>query len=472
MALVTNLPLELLLSIIEYVCDEHYSGSAFASMNRSFSSRLLRKARRIVVDTRNYKWKSEELRKKLLGMIDDPYHQLFVTDNSRPAEVLAIATTLAEIGRMSSFIDVQGRVLVSTQLKSPSFKLKSFSILNCDSENFFDVIPSLESLHVRNCWFMFKMEKLNLPSYSLLRSFKLHGCYQACDVSCLDGIHDLELIDCASITDISCLNQNYRVKIKDCPNIITYSKSFRYARFLEVNDSRKNMDINLQNCLQLRSLSLAANSTEFSSGHSSSLLFLSLQGISTFEFLPPNRLQKVSIINCCNFSSFDNMNHIRSIHLEELDKITTLTGLGPKNQSITLNYMNKLEDIRSLKESQNVKIFYCPLLNTCDSLNCLASVKTLDIDQGPTLTSLDSLKELHQLVNLKDLKFTFSNILKPKLEKEYYESIRSLISSVFINIDKIVLWSNHIDVINDEIREQFMITWTPLFEVILIRKRK
>lgn len=67
MTLLTKLPLELLLSIIEYVCDEQYSGSAFASMNRGFSSLLLRKARRIVINTKSDKWTSDELRKKLLG---------------------------------------------------------------------------------------------------------------------------------------------------------------------------------------------------------------------------------------------------------------------------------------------------------------------------------------------------------------------------------------------------------------------
>lgn len=130
------------------------------------------------------------VKKEASWMIDDPYHQLFVTDNSHSMEVLGVASTLAKIVRMNSFTDGHGRVLVPTQLESPSFKLKSFSILNCDSE-YFDVIPSLESLHVIN-WFKFEMEKLNLPSYSLLRSFKLQGCYRARDVSCLDGIHDLE----------------------------------------------------------------------------------------------------------------------------------------------------------------------------------------------------------------------------------------------------------------------------------------
>ncbi len=92
------------------------------------------------------------------------------------------------------------------------------------------------------------------------------------------------------------------------------------------------------------------------------------------------------------------MEHIRSIHLEDLNNITTLTGLGPKNQIITVRLMKNLEDISSLKESQIIKIDDCPLLHISNSLSCLTSVKELVLGRGLAFSAskfIDSFTQLY-----------------------------------------------------------------------------
>lgn len=76
------------------------------------------------------------------------------------------------------------------------------------------------------------------------------------------------------------------------------------------------------------------------------------------------------------------MDHIRSIHLEGLNHIKTLTALGPKNQIVKLRNMKQLEDISALKEAQSVAISNCPLLWNSEGLNCLTSVKELHLSEG------------------------------------------------------------------------------------------
>ncbi len=474
---ITDLPIEILLIIIDYAFEENerFFCSAFASVNRSFSSSLLRKARRIALKTDDEKWKSNEKRAKLLGMIDDPYHQLLFGIKGNDNDFMnatSISSMLSEVGSLYWLADFSGPdsgLAISILLaKLIRFKIKNLSLWDVFDVESFDVIPSLQFLLLRNSNNL-KIETLNLSAYPLLRSLRLYDCSSVEDVSCLDGIYDLELHSCQNITDISPLNNNYRVIITSRDSIASYSKFFRCTRFLQIEENRQDVIVSLDGCFHLTSLSLSSTKG-ITDIDVSFLMVLSVRYDTKLTVLPSNRLQKVCIISCWNFTRLDNMDHIRSIHLEDLNNITTLTGLGPKNQIIKLERMKLLEDISSLKESQTMKIKDCPLLHTSNRISYLTSVKELELCKGYYLSTsqfVRSLTQLESLINLKVLKLSI-------YDKRTYESLQFHILQTFKNLEKIVLRGSWLSMMKeDDILEIFIVTIRNKSgdEIILLRKR-
>lgn len=339
----------------------------------------------------------------------------------------------------------------------------------------FDVIPSLESLYLRG-GSRLKIKRLNLPAYPLLRLLKLSSCSSVKDVSCLDGIHSLELHHCHNITDISPLNNNYRVIIFNCDGITSYSRSFRFTRHLQVVEVLSDAIVKLDSCFHLRSLSLSSrmgidlwnlwNIWEC-------LLVLTIRSAANLTALPPNRLKKVSIIKCDNFLSLENMDHIQSIHLDHLNHIKTLTGLGPKNQIITLKSMNGLKDIRALHEAKSVIISDCHLLFHSNRLSCLTSVQELHLSQRlitPASNFLLSLNDLHSLINLNVLKIWFHfGLLHADNER-----LRFHILQTFKTVEEIYLYGNYIDIMNEDILNEFNVNVMErgIPTVTLLRKKR
>lgn len=434
--LLPDFPLELLIYILEYACDGEYyacdslsrifpriqwnSGIAFASANRSLSRSLLRKTRRIYLSTDSEKWKSDELRSQHLGLIDYPHQQLSIISDCCPSTVISNTPT-------QKFRDIY-RLTVTTKdsfslkdsflmnmVKENGLKLKDLRIVSLKNIEGFDAIPSLETLFLGR-GDKLNLEKLNIPAFTSLRRLTLFGCDSVCDLSCLDGIHHLELLYCRSIRDISCLNHNYRILIACCFGILTYAESFRYSTCVTLLGKGSKHFVYLGDCCSLTDLFI---NVEFFvipfNLMTSSLHFLSLKGIVNLKVLPPNRLQKVSIVKCPNFKSLSNMSHIRSIHLEDLDSITTLTGLGSKNQIVELIEMRNVEDIIALKESTLVKILFCSRVDSYLRISLSSSlpqVRELHVHESLIEHySKDSvnalLKKLQSLAHLKVFQLTF-----------------------------------------------------------------
>lgn len=461
----TQLPVELLLSTLEYVCDERQSGSAFASVNRSLSRLLLPKARRITLKTSSEKWKSNEMRTKLLKLIDNPYHQIsFIIDDESFLDSTALSTILSILGSAHtlsydffsfSFLELDTLFsTLQTEIKEKGFQLKNLHLL-CGNIDSFDVIPGLESLYLKNCN-QLKIDQLNFHSYKSLRSLKLERCDSIEDVACLDGIHDLELVSCPFIKDISCLNNNYRISIRYCDNVFNYSNSFRNSRFVDIDDDRTSTTISL-NCQSLISFSTSSRSLILSTCWMRSLRFLSLDFVDNIKSLPPNRLQKVSIMRCPDFDSFENMENIQSIHLDGLD-FTSLVGLGPKNQIITLASMRKLVDISSIKESTIIEIINCSLF--LDNLiTSLTQVKELRFTYYQYQSSFfASLKQLEALKELRVFALTLylgSGISEEK-KIQCSNEIRSLILRLR-NVNKFLLCIDIANMVGEEFNEEFLV---------------
>lgn len=473
MITIIDLPEELLLIIIDYASERGDPCSAFPSVNRSLSSSLLRKVRRIITATSSEKWKSDEQRARLLGMIEVPSRQLFLRINANVSTFSSMLSEIRSFYWLRDFSNTSQAML--TLINSTRIEVKNLELHDVTGIIRFDVIPSLESLYLRG-GNRLKIETLNLPAYPLLRLLKLSSCSSVKDVSCLDGIHSLELHHCHNITDISPLNNNYRVIIFNCDGITSYSRSFRFTRHVQVVEVLSDGIISLDNCFHLRSLSLSSrmgidlwnlrNIWEC-------LLVLLIRSAANLTVLPPNRLRKVSIIKCDNFTCLENMDHIQSIHLDHLNHIKTLTGLGPKNQTITLKSMNGLKDIRALNEAQSVTISDCPLLFNSNRLNCLTSVKELHLSQRlitPASNFLLSLNDLHSLINLNVLDLWFHFGLFPAEN----EKLRFHILQTFKTVEQIYLHGNFINIMNEDILNEFNVNVTNrgIPTVILLRKER
>lgn len=166
MTTITNLPIELLLAIIEFAREEGYSGSAFAVVNRSLSSLLLGKVRRITI---REKERSDKMILKLLGMIDDSYHQVSIINNAEAVTNL-IQTFPGNTGIESLTMDAEQAELFLSLLpnlgKEERFKVKHLRIACVDNMGYFNVIPSLETLYFHYC------DNINLIKLNLL--FEYH----------------------------------------------------------------------------------------------------------------------------------------------------------------------------------------------------------------------------------------------------------------------------------------------------------
>ncbi len=401
-------------------------------------------------------------------MIDVPSHQLLLRVNND----LITSTFSSRLSEVRSFYWLSDFSFFAraTLTNLTRLEVKNLELRNLTDIISFDVIPRVQSLLLEKSDVL-KIETLNLPAYPQLTSLKLYSCSSVNDVSCLDGIHSLELYHCNNITDISPLNNNYRLSISNCDSITTYSRSFRYTHSLQIIDVRPKVIVSLDNCLHLKFLYLSST-MGITNCNINNLMVLSVRSTYLLS-LPPNRLQKVSIINCNNLNSLDNMEHIQSIHLEGLNQIKTLTGLGSKNQIITLNNMKQLEDISALKETQSVSIYDCPLLFHLNKLNCLISVKELHLSQGfncSISSFLLLLGDLHSLEKLNALEILFSS----SWSGTGNEFLRFHLLQTFKNVEKISLQGNFIYSVNNEaIQHEFNVNVIKrgICKLILLRKR-
>lgn len=167
------------------------------------------------------------------------------------------------------------------------------------------------------------------------------------------------------------------------------------------------------------------------------------------------------------------MDNILFISLSRL-KITSLAGLGPKNQIISISNLSKLKNISSLKESTIINIINCPLISK--SLHSsLMSVKELNLRKYKSieLSEITLLKKLQNLKRLKVLKLHLPS--SSRKGKYFYNAIKSVIFHLH-HVEKFVLSGNlFIDYVGDDFNEEFWVARTKsnLFdEVILLRNMK
>ncbi len=172
--------------------------------------------------------------KSLNGLKISTCHQLRLVNWHDGTTFIDDSTILTMFSTIGSFYWLDGFICpsaVSALASSNRFKVKNLVLYATLDLEYFDIIPSGESLSIEK-GLKLKIEKLHLSAYHQLRSLKLYNCSVVVDVSCLDGIYDLAIYYCQNITDISPLNN--RVSISYCNGISTYSMSFRSSRSLQI----------------------------------------------------------------------------------------------------------------------------------------------------------------------------------------------------------------------------------------------
>lgn len=184
-----------------------------------------------------------------------------------------------------------------------------------------------------------------------LRSLKLVRCPSLCDVSCLDHIYELLLINCDALVNISSLNNNNIIIVDSCP-VVDYSQSFRFSRNITVivsynvhNGNVEIKGINLDNLEAVKSLRASFNQRinftdplSFTDRFPSSLRYLTLEGLRSLLLIPPcHSLREINISEC------------QEVSLQNLEKI----------EYVKIDRCHGIMDWSLLQRNKNIEISFC-----------------------------------------------------------------------------------------------------------------
>ncbi len=360
-------PVEIQQEILSYV--PLLDKLEYARCNRYLCREFMARLRIITLRKEKMEYlTSESFRKKILGLIVDPYEQL---------EILS---------KYPSVIDLSDSSLLGSNLalrtlvtNSKDFPLLSphitqvqhlvFTLRKGHSEVKLPRISGLRQLSLISDpgWSSHLSLKDQLNRQLDLRSLtylKLKDCHSITDISSLGHIYELHLISCFALVDISCLNHNKIIVIDSCP-VVDYSQSFRFSRDITVSlysliynsDRPLIKGINLDNLEVVRSLSTdfdrmdITDPLSYTESLPSSLRYLSLKGMIS-SFLVPlyHNLKEITLSNCW-YVCLKNLEKVRSVKIEFCDYIRDWSPLE-RNKNIEIVHC---AGFKSGKQFTNVK---------------------------------------------------------------------------------------------------------------------
>ncbi len=436
----------------------------------------------------------EEMRKRFFALFEYPYFQFtLVDDGSRSAHLPPISaayvvetSNISLLRQLAKVYEFKLHSRTEEELSSllrvlylkarlTNLRMKRLMIVEGHKLSQLPVFQGLESLHL--LYFrQLKAAGLQLSLYTSLRFLTLESCAGIEDVTCLDGIYDLRLMFCHNIRDISCLNNNRRVTVWGCSGISDYSKSFKHTKRLSLLTNSNRSEISL-NCESLKFLWTEGFYINLS--NLSSLLFLSLERITGFYSLPPNKLQKVRISDCIDFHSFENMENIQTVELKCLQSVFTLQGLGQNNRVVRLESMPNLDDISSLKDAKRVEICDCPrAVNTLNSLKNVQEIKLCSaslIYHCASHRVTDCFYQMKELTHLQELELTFQARITQvvMISGTFLTDLWRFIQSC-PSIKKVVIHSESFrstGLMGEQLIEAFMIDYSHPKQIVLLRKK-
>lgn len=346
-------------------------------------------------------------------------------------------------------------------------------------------IPCLHALELSRCS-SFPITGLSLPSFKGLRCLKLSSCSSITDVSCLDYVYDLSLCSLNGIRDISCLNHNHKITVINCSNIRDYSKSFKFSYFICIEyGSSSYLALESSRLIHVRQL-IVVNPVFPKDMNilTSAIIIRSLQFLTITQFqhsftLPENCLKELNISRCGQFLSCANMGTIRIVRLNDIP-LSSLEGLGERNQIIEITDCPELVDFSCLRKCKKVLIRGCPgfsdatqvlgipELEVCpsSSMFSLNGITTLLLSENDYLTIaslIESSNTIHTIKFLPDFERHFIDCFLLVCRRTRIKKI-IVRSQVFIN-------TNENEFLQKQLKDNFLVE-RPFqsLETVLLRK--
>ncbi len=409
-----------------------YEGKiSFSMVDKCHCNLLLKRVRRIQINKKaRLYYTSHEFRDKINSFIVDPYHQLSLRLFHPKALQNFDAFSCSELAGLDAqqlstllipYLQKVCRLKISAGSSqhhlaqvidwinsNPSLSLKELEFSRCSLTDF-PWIDQVESLLFRSSTTLH-----NIPSHHItsnLRRVLFHACNNIEDVSSLDKIHELHLINCQGIRDISCLNHNYKIVIKECYQITNYSNSFSKTSIIYLFIV-KEVSLDFSHLLEVKELEI------FSSNKSISFIFpvihsslqnLYLFGIHTPFIIPAgNHIRQLTIICCAQFTTLLNCDRIYFVKLSNLN-ISTLEGLGSGNKIVEIISCPFIKDFSVLRTCDRIVIGDCSGLN---DLNSLRGIKDLSVFSSHHIEDMEGVTNLTLFGNLPKLPYTFPKSVK------------------------------------------------------------
>ncbi len=215
------LPVDLQREILSYV--PLLDKLEYARCNRSLCHELMIRLRIITIRKERMEYlSSESFRKKILGLIVDPYEQLELDSEYVKTNINLPETSLVQSNLVLRTLSIYMKDLPKLL---PSLIHVQHLKLEWEEQNYENIIPHISSLR--------KLSLFSYPHSSLtslndgvqlnqqldlqsLRYLQLQG--SVTDVSCLGHIYELHLSNCSALVDISCLNHNKIIVCEIIPN--------------------------------------------------------------------------------------------------------------------------------------------------------------------------------------------------------------------------------------------------------------
>lgn len=467
------LPEDLLTEISTYIEENHKI--LFAFINKSLSNQLLRRARKIFIDSEyrlNEFFFSQSFHERIKRVIHHPYYQLNICIppdfllSFESKEVLQGLSCNELLTCLEFFISSQPLpflgirklsmikekivqvddtfVTAMERIIKANLGLEEMSLTNMDFTDL-PALTGLKSLTVSGTSLL-TSSGLHISDYKSLQSLTLQDCSGIIDVACLDGIPNLKLVECGGIRDITKLHQNHSIEIINCRMIDDYSKSFKYSKSISIDCSNSIflVNLNFHHLTHVERLTIKIDRlihavSEISFPCCDCFHTLEIEGFRVPFTLPEKNPIKELIVRKCPKFQLQNISHIKSVHLELMNS-TSLEGLGPGNRTVELIKFSNVVDFTPLKDCEKVSLLSCRGFTDARQLGGVKEliVKPFAVDDLPNLEGVnhlilssfpDNIIEIPPTVKI----LSFDNLLEDKV----YE-IPAFIST-YPSIEKIII---------------------------------
>eukprot|EP01040_Poterioochromonas_malhamensis_P008525 gene8525-9225_t len=254
--LLQRLPLDILLSILDYI--NHESRLCFAGMNKALACSILRKVRNFNFRLKDLEVMDEEMRKRFFALFEYPYFQFtLVDDGSRSAHLPPISaahvvetSNISLLRQLAKVYEFRLHSRTEEELTSllrvlylkarlTNLRMKRLMIIEGHQLSQLPIFQGLESLHLLYFRQLKATERIT-GFYSLppnrLQKVRISDCIDFNSFENMENIQIIELKSLQSVFTLQGLGQNNRVvRLESMSNLDDIS-SLKDAKRVEICD--------------------------------------------------------------------------------------------------------------------------------------------------------------------------------------------------------------------------------------------